>query len=428
MKYPYRLFIMLTSICNLNCNGCGHFCELNQEHGSWFISLEELRQNLTIVKEKMPHMNHLMLIGGEPLVHPQFLEICQIIREIFPKMDTTIMTNGIALANYSDEDLIKIAKEYEIEFTSSIYPTTLNLIKEQQERFKKLDIRFGFQGARINFTHFSLNREGLLDKEKQFNKCNLRLKPEFTLAGSKLYSCCVSPRLDLVDIPEFYNDYLDLKDLHNEGQVYDLKMSPPNKCRFCGDKYADEVDIMPWHPQSKVPNEYFRSLKTLFVTDYDLYHRIVDDLDDIYKVVQDPLFKEHLDEVFKIDSLSYLLHRMDNNTIDLFIPITNHTNLNYNGNYYNNLAQQSIIDKCNAYIVCLDTNKINEAIVYNTFTPYKENNEVYSYLYKADNLEMGYEQIQKERYGKLLYALDIESKDLQNPKFLEEELKEYLHD
>ena len=106
MKYPYRLFIMLTSICNLNCNGCGHFCELNQEHGSWFISLEELRQNLTIVKEKMPHMNHLMLIGGEPLVHPQFLEICQIIREIFPKMDTTIMTNGIALANYSDEDFV----------------------------------------------------------------------------------------------------------------------------------------------------------------------------------------------------------------------------------------------------------------------------------------------------------------------------------
>ncbi len=360
------------------------------------------------------------------MIHPQFLQICQIIKKYLPNINITIMTNGLNLHNFSDEELIYITKKCNINIDVSIYPTTIDIIKKQYNRFQNLKLKFGFQGARINFTKFTFNKEGVLNNQKQFNQCELRLRPEFTLNDNKIYSCCISPRLNLLDIPEQYNDYLDLKDFKNESQLYDLKLSPPNKCRFCGDKNSDDLDIIPWHSQTEFNNNHYINLKTAFINNYEFYHNIMDSLNHIHKAVQDSFFKEHIEEVFGIDSLNYLFHRINNNNIDIYIPITNHTNLNYNGTYYNNLLQQSIINKCNLYIVCLNTNKINEAIIYNTFTPYKNDNELFSYLYKANNLKEGYEKIKNEGYGKITYTLNLEDKRLENSKFLEEELKEYL--
>ena len=52
-----------------------------------------------------------MLLGGEPFLHPQLIELCQIAREIFPDIFLNILTNGIILSdNYPEEKLEELKK------------------------------------------------------------------------------------------------------------------------------------------------------------------------------------------------------------------------------------------------------------------------------------------------------------------------------
>ena len=83
----------------------------------------------------MPHLKGIILIGGEPMVHPQFLEICEILRKELPQEDISIATNGLTLHKFSDKELKHIIQDYHIDLKMSIYPTTLDYIKKQYNRF-----------------------------------------------------------------------------------------------------------------------------------------------------------------------------------------------------------------------------------------------------------------------------------------------------
>ena len=115
------LEIHIVDHCNLNCAGCNHFCPLAEPY---YITPEYLKEQLEMVKEKIPSIKWLMLLGGEPTIHPQLLELCQIARKIFPDIPVEILTNGKDLTN-----IIKNKKELEkldIQITLAQYDIEYN--------------------------------------------------------------------------------------------------------------------------------------------------------------------------------------------------------------------------------------------------------------------------------------------------------------
>lgn len=65
---PPFLILFINSICNLSCDHCFYWKELNQRNDLTFEEFETLSQNLDPIE-------NLNLSGGEPFLHPQFAEI-----------------------------------------------------------------------------------------------------------------------------------------------------------------------------------------------------------------------------------------------------------------------------------------------------------------------------------------------------------------
>lgn len=94
----YHLEIQVVNHCNLNCSGCNHFSPLATK---WFMSAEEFFENLILVKQKLPTIKGLMILGGEPTLHPQLVDLCLIARTLFPDIILSVLTNGLELKNWT---------------------------------------------------------------------------------------------------------------------------------------------------------------------------------------------------------------------------------------------------------------------------------------------------------------------------------------
>ena len=100
--------IHITDHCNLNCAGCFHFAPLAPEK---IYPYESIKKDLLQLKSLTKDRGlEVALLGGEPLLHPQFLEICQLVKDIFPDNTHWVITNGLLLKQQSQEFFNKFNK------------------------------------------------------------------------------------------------------------------------------------------------------------------------------------------------------------------------------------------------------------------------------------------------------------------------------
>ncbi|MDP4176394.1 MAG: radical SAM protein, partial [Bacteroidota bacterium] len=78
-----------TALCNLKCDGCYRENESNSHK-----SLETIKHELDIF-EKYRNCDGISIAGGDPLLHPQIIEIVEEIAK--RKIKPIINTNGVAL-------------------------------------------------------------------------------------------------------------------------------------------------------------------------------------------------------------------------------------------------------------------------------------------------------------------------------------------
>ena len=113
--------IHIVNHCNLNCVSCNHFSPLAKP---WFITKDSLQNSLNLIQENIPNVKHLILLGGEPTLHPDLLELCKIARNIMPNTEISVMSNGKNLTQ-----ILKDAKYYQdlqICFSICDYPNYTN--------------------------------------------------------------------------------------------------------------------------------------------------------------------------------------------------------------------------------------------------------------------------------------------------------------
>ena len=87
--------------CNLNCAGCSHFSPLAQP---WFEDLIQFKKDFSQLWDiTKGNVGTIRLMGGEPLLHPQFDEFMAFTCGLFPHTQVQIVTNGILIGQEYDK-------------------------------------------------------------------------------------------------------------------------------------------------------------------------------------------------------------------------------------------------------------------------------------------------------------------------------------
>lgn len=119
-----RLFhyqVHLTDVCNLKCKGCGHYCNLTEEHN--YLDINSYKSDILKIREKFWGVERIQLLGGEPLLNPFVGDVVSITREVFPDADIRVTTNGLLLPKMK-EDFWKSVKENHAHIEISLYKPT----------------------------------------------------------------------------------------------------------------------------------------------------------------------------------------------------------------------------------------------------------------------------------------------------------------
>lgn len=123
-KNDKKILLELLPFCNLNCSHC--FYRSSKDFSSQrFLAKEKIYSIINkLVKDKI---NKLVLTGGEPTLHPNFIEVSEKAISKIPKV--SICTNGV-ISNNKLEDKV-------IELNFSNYTISVDShIKEVHDKFR----------------------------------------------------------------------------------------------------------------------------------------------------------------------------------------------------------------------------------------------------------------------------------------------------
>ena len=116
--YMHHLNVHITDRCTLKCQDCSVFmgCRNNPQD----IGLNEIKLNIDLYFRWVDFVQELHLIGGEPLMNHDLIEIVEYIGSRYRNniCEFAIATNGTILPS---QELIKVCRKYNVFFTISDY-------------------------------------------------------------------------------------------------------------------------------------------------------------------------------------------------------------------------------------------------------------------------------------------------------------------
>ena len=247
----------LVDSCNLNCAGCSHYSSLLNK--KTYPPLEVIIEDLKLLKDKVgDNLKWLRLLGGEPLIHPQINECLEKIRELFPKIRISLVTNGLLLEKMKQE-FYDICLKHKIEIRITDYgiinvERIVNMLKERgiiANYFKKVNV-WRYQHIRL-----TEDRIDCLENCTYKNTC-------INYRNGKLYLC---PHIAYI---EYFNDYfnkdivldktdsISLEDIKSFNDLIEkLENTKPNFCyQYCN--YYDDKHPKrgKWERTKKDINEF----------------------------------------------------------------------------------------------------------------------------------------------------------------------------
>lgn len=223
----------ITDLCNRNCARCSHLAPLAKAPN--FVGEQEFEQTATILHRLMPDAHTFWLTGGEPTLHPNFMRMLSISRNIFTDNYVGIYSNGITLERYeSDENFWRFAKEGGIVWGITCYD-------KDKAYFEELFAKHGcinnlailHNGKRFfNLTNYSRNQPVTHEK---YIKCGWE-RSKINVRNGKIYNC---PSAEFAELFNGYfgemleitdNDYLVIDETLTRKQVDAFRKEVP----FCG--------------------------------------------------------------------------------------------------------------------------------------------------------------------------------------------------
>ena len=165
--------VPITDICNLNCKGCLFASNLVQKEKIEHVSFTELEQDAKRMSELFYDIPWIRILGGEPLMHPDIIEIFKSYRKYFPDSEIDLCTNGLLIPKMSRE-FWDTVKQERISIHISGYKPVYHMLDKIDKILKAEKIPYAI-----------LKREKFL---KYYTKKAEEIQPEFidSVLGSKI--------------------------------------------------------------------------------------------------------------------------------------------------------------------------------------------------------------------------------------------------
>jgi len=97
MKFDLEfLEMMVTNVCNLSCQGCTTFSDLNH---SGYVTWQQAHQQLEPWTHRL-NIQAFGFMGGEPLINPEIDSWIQGVRQLLPQAQIRFVTNGTLLLRH----------------------------------------------------------------------------------------------------------------------------------------------------------------------------------------------------------------------------------------------------------------------------------------------------------------------------------------
>lgn len=386
-KLAHEFLFDITSVCNLNCTNCSVFCGLREPY---FITLEEFKQQLSNLKNKIP-ISFVSFCGGEPTLHPQFMDLCKELFNQIPNCNFQIITNGTLLNKFTEEDL-QYFSQYHVRFVITLYPKIkyIKIVENFENKCKTYysNIEIDIKGIRPYFGKYDYNIEGTNNSDDFYYFCEKSHQcHSFVIFKNRLYNCCIAPDYTAINLPKNETDSISMDSLPSYEEILNFGNHSYNSCKYCTAINTIGQPLHFWHQQNEVPSNYYGSLLDLYIYNYDLYYKLLHTFGEIPECLQNQYFlsKENKNEHTICNPISHFKKRFTEGNLDILIPFDSKYNIIY---YKQQLMQQKNIEKCNLYFISLNAGPEAEDIVYNNFTPLNDTKNSFWYL-KANNIEEG---------------------------------------
>ena len=227
----------LVEHCDLNCHMCMHFSPLASPQ---FTKIERFSRDMQRLQELFGDaVSYIMLLGGEPLLHPRVTEFFEVARKHFPYAEVILYTNGIKIPQMNI-DFWKSCKKNNITITLTRYPISMDYGKVD-ELIRKYGVTYQYcntPGRSKKSSHYPLDLQGTQDPRQSFLTCDMANRCIF-LRDGRLYTCCVIPNIQHFNKYFHQNlqvsslDYVDIYKIDNGAEIMRYLASPPPFCRYC---------------------------------------------------------------------------------------------------------------------------------------------------------------------------------------------------
>lgn len=351
----FEMEIQIVDHCNLNCDHCNHFANIAEP---WYMSREEFEYSIRRIREEFyPYgLDRLMILGGEPLLHPEIKDFCRIARETFPEHEFRIdvLTNGIALKDMSKEDLDFYTSQ--VHFCITPYP---NIKYSDKVRDLILDEKLGKLSSRLFFVSTNIDLIPTDTAQHNYKSCPKYSLPCYFIKNYKIYICpfsgCVhifNKKFNLnLEVKE--TDYIDLRTATMESLNELRERGPQNICKHCN------MHCLPiyWSNGGNVKLEDYLGLEpsALFNEDYAKYDKLFNG-SELFKRFKNESYLDTKTKLIDLIDTEYCtqktaaeLNRIKGK-VDIIIP---YYNISEEVGYQllNTLKRQSIIQDCHIYLI-----------------------------------------------------------------------------
>ena len=252
--------IVLTTYCTLNCKGCSALMTYYKNSERENIDLDKNKKAIKRLVEVSNSIDHLRLLGGEPLLYPNLYEILKYTEKEDKIKRVTIVTNGTI--NLTDKKMINILKKPKFDVNISDYGKLSCKKEELMNTLNSNNIKYDIRGLDLNWRdygdiidHKRTNKE----LKTQMSKCNIIC---YSIMDGKLHHCPRSTHgIKLNRIPLLEKDYIDLFDNSINNKILRKKLHKffygyvpyIEACKYCNSG-TNELKDIPAAEQEKKNN------------------------------------------------------------------------------------------------------------------------------------------------------------------------------
>lgn len=182
----------------------------------------------------------IVLLGGEPLLHPDIQKFTEIARYYFPETRIEIFTNGILLKNQLD-DFWENCRKNKIVIKATKYPLKIDweIIKNKAKE-KEVTFIFAYDTEMLTKTsyHIPFDINGTQDTAINFLHC-FHANRCIELYRGRIYTCTIVPHAKHfakafgVRLQECEADSIDIHVAQSMKEILEFLAKPIPFCRYC---------------------------------------------------------------------------------------------------------------------------------------------------------------------------------------------------